>query len=95
MTLWLHVYGIKPAQPRKLFRKITALLRAEDRIAEGSGRSWTGSLVSETKEGPVTHVLIVSESAERHDLVHVVLEAELKKLVADITMVVPRQVRHA
>ncbi|HEX4600028.1 MAG TPA: hypothetical protein VH116_01445 [Gemmatimonadales bacterium] len=87
--LWLHVYGIMPPQARKLFERVGALLDAEDRIARGVGRAWTGSLVSEAKDGPVTHVLIVSDSATRDDLIHLALEAELKKLDADIFIGVP------
>jgi hypothetical protein len=92
--LWLHVYGIMPPQPRALFKKVAALLGAEGRVARNAGRAWTGSLVSEAKDGPVTHVLIVSDSATRDDLIHVAIESELKQLSADIFIGVPMRVPH-
>jgi hypothetical protein len=91
-SLWLHVYGILPPQPHTLFKKIAALLAAEGRVARTVGRAWTGSLVSEIKEGPVTHLLIVSDRPSRDDLIHVALETELKHLDVEIFIGVPMPV---
>ncbi len=90
--LWLLVYGIIPEQPRKLLKKVAAILGAEDRIARAAGRSWTGGLVSESRDGPVTHVLIVSDSERRDSLIHLALEAELKQLAVDVLITLPMAV---
>jgi hypothetical protein len=90
--LWLHVYGIRPPQPRKLLRRIAALLRAENHRARRAGRAWSGTLISGTRRGPVTHVVLVSDSARRDEGIQLSLGAELTKLAADIFIPRPRRV---
>lgn len=89
--LWLHVYGIMPPHPRTLLKKLAALLDAEDRVARRAGRPWTATLVSETRDGPVTHVVIVTDNLSRQDLIHLAVESELKQLTADIFIGMPTQ----
>jgi hypothetical protein len=91
--LWLHIYGIMPPHSRKLLKKLAALLDAEDRIARQVGRPWTAALVSETRDGPVTHVVIVTDNTSRQDLIHLAVEAELKELPADIFIGLPTPVQ--
>lgn len=91
--LWLHIYGILPPHPRIVLKKLAGLLDAEDRIARRAGRSWTGGLISETKEGPVTHVVIVTDTVSRLGMINLAVEAELKELPADIFIGMPTPVR--
>jgi hypothetical protein len=91
--LWLHVYGIRPPQPRTRLRRIAALLRAENRRAHEARRAWSGALISGPRGGPVTHVVMVSDSARRDERIQLSLEAELKKLAADILIPRPRRVQ--
>ena len=92
--LWLQIYGILPPHPRKLLKKLAALLQAEDRVARRAGRPWTGGLISETKDGPVTHVVIVTDTLSRHGLINLAVESELKQLAADIFIGMPTPVEH-
>lgn len=93
LGLWLHVYGIMPPHPRKVLKKLASLLDTEDRVARRAGRPWTGGLISETKEGPVTHVVIVTDTVSRHELINLAIEAELKALAADIFIGLPTPVQ--
>ena len=91
--LWLHIYGILPPHPRKLLRKLAGLLDAEDLVARRVGRPWTAGLISETKDGPVTHVVIVTDTVSRQGTINLAVEAELKELPADIFIGMPTPVR--
>lgn len=91
--LWLHIYGILPPHPRKLLRKLAGLLDAEDRVARRAGRAWTAGLISETKDGPVTHVVIVTDTVSRQGTINLAVEAELKELPADIFIGMPTPVQ--
>jgi hypothetical protein len=95
LGLWLHVYGIMPPHPRKLLRKLASLLDTEDRVARRAGRPWTGGLISETKDGPVTHVVIVTDTVSRQGLINLAVEAELKQLAADVFIGLPTPVQRA
>ena len=92
LGLWLHVYGIMPPHSRKVLKKVASLLDAQDRAARRAGRPWTGGLISETKDGPVTHVVIVTDTVSRHGLINLAVEAELKALAADIFIGLPTPV---
>ena len=90
--LWLHIYGILPPHPRTLLKSLAALLDSEDRIARRAGRAWTAGLISETKDGPVTHVVIVTDTVSRHGLINLAVEAELKNHPVDIFIGMPTAV---
>jgi hypothetical protein len=91
--LWLHIYGILPPHPRKLLKKLAGLLDAEDRAARRVGRPWTAGLISESKDGPVTHVVIVTDTVSRVGVINLAVEAELKALAADIFIGLPTPVQ--
>jgi hypothetical protein len=53
---------------------------------------WSGALISGTRRGHVTHVVLVSDSARRDEGIQLSLGAELTKLAADIFIPRPRRV---
>jgi hypothetical protein len=84
---------MRPPQPRKILRRIAALLRAENRRARQARRAWSGTLISGTRGGLVTHVVLVSDSARRDEEIQLSLGAELTKLEVDILIPMPLRVR--
>lgn len=75
--VWAYGYEIIPPQSEERLSTIKKLLAAEHGEAKRDARAWRGRVVLEEK---VTHILVVSDSAEQDRDINRKLEAELKAL---------------
>ncbi len=88
-SVWAYAYQIVPPQPAERLDTIRALLDREAMDARTRARTWEGRLVAEEH---VTHILVVSDSAEQDLEVNQRVEAELRDLEADFSVTVPMAV---
>lgn len=82
-SLWAYAYVIVPPQPSGRLGTIRALLRDEHTAARSETRTWSGRLVLERR---ATHILVVSDTAERNRLINQQLEGELDRLEATFSL---------
>ena len=85
-TVWAYAYQILPPQPAARLHSIKSLLDHAHTEAQRDARTWTGRVVVEDQ---VTHILIVSDSAEQNHDVDRRLQAKLQELNAGFSMTVP------
>jgi hypothetical protein len=76
-AVWAYGYEIVPPQTEERLNTIRQLLDSEHSEAKRSARTWRGKVVLEKR---VTHILVVSDSAEQNREINQKLEAELKAL---------------
>jgi len=76
-AVWAYGYQIIPPQSEERLRTIKQLLASEHSEAKRGARTWRGKVVLEEK---VTHILVVSDSAEQDRDINRKLEAELNAL---------------
>lgn len=76
-SVWAYGYKIVPPQSEERLASIKRLLDGEHSDAKLSARTWRGKVVLEEK---VTHILVVSDSAQQDRDINRKLEAELKAL---------------
>ncbi len=86
-TLWTYAYQIEPPQVGERLRSVRTLLDDVHAHARRGARTWVGRLVTEER---VTHILVVSDSADRGRGVR--LEAELKKLRVSFSITAAMQI---
>jgi hypothetical protein len=85
-TVWAYAYQILPPQPAARLHSIKSLLDHAHAEAQRDARTWTGRVVVEDQ---VTHILIVSDSAEQNHDVDRRIQAKLQELNAGFSMTVP------
>ena len=85
-TIWAYAYQILPPQGAKRLHAIKTLLDQAHTEAQGGARKWTGRLVVEEQ---ITHILIVSDSAEQNHDVDRRLQAKLQELNAGFSITAP------
>jgi hypothetical protein len=85
-TVWAYAYQILPPQPAARLHSIKSLLDHAHTEAQRDARTWTGRVVVEDQ---VTHILIVSDSAEQNHDVDRRIQAKLQELNAGFSMTVP------
>ncbi len=85
-TLWAYAYEIVPPQAEDQLNAIRVLLETEHSDARRAARTWTGKLVSEQR---VTHLLVVSDSADQSREVNRRLEGRLTQLRAGFSVTAP------
>ncbi len=88
-TLWTYAYQIEPPQVEERLRSVRTLLEDVHAHARRGARTWVGRLVTEER---VTHILVVSDSADRGRGVNSKLEAELKKLRVSFSITAAMQI---
>jgi hypothetical protein len=76
-TTWAYGYEILPPLRQDRLRTVEAMLDEEHSNARRSARTWQGRFVLDEQ---VTHILVVSDSADQTLEVNRRLEAELKRL---------------
>lgn len=85
-TIWAYAYQILPPQAEDRLHTVKALLDQENVAAQRAARVWTGRIVVEPQ---ITHILVVSDSAEQNREVNLRLEAALKELDAGFSLTTP------
>ena len=86
---WAYAYEIVPPQTEDRLRTVQALLEAEGVRARRDARTWEGRFVHEEQ---VTHILVVSDTAEQDLEFNQRLEAELRALEAPFSLTAPMAV---
>jgi hypothetical protein len=77
--IWAYGYEITPPLPVDRLRAIEGLVSEEQAHAKLARRTWQGRLVVDEQ---VTHILVLSDTADQDLSVNRRLEAELKRLDA-------------
>lgn len=85
-TLWAFVYQLLPPQLADRLRSIQPLLDGAHVDARRAGRTWAGRVIPEEL---ITHILVVSDSAEQNDGSNRKLESELEDLQARFSVTAP------
>ena len=88
-ALWAYAYEIVPPKNADHMKVIEALLDEEHAQAKDTARTWRGQLVCEQQ---VTHILVVSDTADQDGEVNRRLERGLKRLKAGFSRTVPMPV---
>ena len=84
--VWAYGYEITPPQPAGRLRGIRRLLEGENTAAKRGDRSWSARVVHEQR---ITHLLVVSDSAEQDLEINKRLERELEDLKIEFSISAP------
>jgi hypothetical protein len=84
--MWAHSYALAPTLARESIRSIKVLLDRAHADAARADRRLSGRFVVEQR---VSHILVVSDSPELDETLHLELISELTRLGAGFTVTLP------
>lgn len=85
-TIWAYGYEISPPMPPSRLRSLEKLLDDEQSSAKLEARTWSSRFVVDER---VTHILVVSDSADQGLDINRKLESELARLQAAYSVTPP------
>ena len=89
-TVWAYAYQIVPPQPEDRLNSITSILEHANVEAQRASRAWTARVVAESH---ITHILVMSDSAEQNREFDRRIESALLELNAGFSLSDPVAVR--
>jgi hypothetical protein len=84
--IWAYTYQIVPPQPVAKLKHLKGVLEAEHADATLRSDKWEGRLVADDR---ITHLLVLSDSADLDRDVNRKIESELRALDARFSVTVP------
>lgn len=85
-AIWAYTYQIVPPQPLAKLKHLKVLLEAEHAEATRNADKWEGRLVADDR---ITHLLVLTDSADLDRDVNQKIESELRALDARFSVTVP------